>query len=399
MSNLNWRATLTVIALLAAVASARAQIAVAPGAMPGAGIRPVLPPGAVGAGGVGAVPDYALSTVGGGNPYYSTGSLSVSPYGGYSLSTGGPFNGGFIPPYSLPYYNWGMRMDPYSGYLQGLASVTSATGQYYKDIQQARITRYQANMAALDFARARLRFERDYEAGRWRAYREDLASEKRTALQAARDASTQGILSGTALNELLKSAKSAGSLSRGVNIPLDEDVLRRINLSDKATSGNAGMLKDGGKLSWPSGLTEKEFTAERDRLSRNLEAAVKTIKDGKSPDEATLKDLRADFDELSRKLNDNASSDEPLPVSQYLDAKRYLGQLRNALTALRDPKAKNYLDNTWNAKGRTVAELIDYMRREGLTFNAATPGDEAAYSSLYDSLRRFERSLTSAGQP
>jgi hypothetical protein len=295
-----------------------------------------------------------------------------------------------------------MYQTPYSGYLQGLASVTAATGQYYRDIQSARITRYQANMAGLDFARARLKFERDYEAGKWRAYREDLASEKRTALDNARRGASDGkVWSGDALNELLKSAKSAGSLSRGVNIPLDDDVLRRINLSDKTSSGNAGMLRDGGKLNWPSGLDEKEFSDERERLSRNLEAAVKSIKAGKDLKDlkSTLKDLKDDFDALERKLNENASSDQALPVQQYLDGKRYLAQLRNALTALRDPKAKKYLDNTWNAKGHTVAELIDYMRKEGLTFNAATPGDEAAYSSLYDAMRRFERSLMAADQP
>lgn len=399
-SNLLWRPAGAVLALLAVLGPAHAQIAVAPvpNGIPGSGIRMGAVPGAAGAlGTVPTVGGYALSTTPAGNPYLSTGSLAASPYGGYSLLTA-PYTGGYIPPYSLPYYDYG-RLDPYSGYLQGLASVTSATGQYYKDIQTARMTRYAANMAALDYARARIRFEREYESGRRRAWRDELAAEKVTALETARrDAPTSMITSGRALNELLKSVKAAGSLDRGAPVPLDDDVLRRINLLGKAP-GNAGMLRNGGKLTWPSGLMEDAFSKDRDLINRNLEAAVKSIKDGAPADDRELvaarKELNSAFDNLQKNLNDSTAT---LPIGQYLEAKRYLAQLKDAITALRDPQAKNFLDNTWSAKGRTVAELVDYMRDKGLEFNAATPGDEAAYASLYDSLRRFERSMTS-GQP
>ncbi|MBY0231987.1 MAG: hypothetical protein K2W96_22110, partial [Gemmataceae bacterium] len=68
-------------------------------------------------------------------------------------------------------------------------------------------------------------------------------------------------------------------------------------------------------------------------------------------------------------------------------------QLKEAITALRDPNVKKHLDNTWNAKGDTVQKLVDHMRKEGLSFNAAAPGDEAAYASLYYALRAFEAGL------
>ncbi len=373
------------LALLAS--AAQAQIAVAPG---GAGVTGV-PVGVAGYG-AGAAPvvpgGYALSTAPAGNPYVSNLSRYAGPYG-YGLSTA-PYTGGYIPPYSLPYYDYG-RMDPYSGYLQGVASVTAATGQYYQDIQKARLTRYAANNAALDYAKNRIRHEAWLEST---AYLSTAAIRERDAaagLDAARrGASDSEIASGKALNDLLRSIVAKSSLSRGPNLPLEEDTLRHINLTTKAAAGNVSMLKDGGKLAWPLGLQDPMFKESRERLSRKLEEAVETIKGGKTPDRSALTDLGNDLKALEAKVT--ASTDD-LPISQYLEAKRYLAQLRSALRSLSDPNTKNFLNNTWNAKGRTVAELVDHMRREGLTFNAAGPGDDASYLALYYSMRAFEAGL------
>src|SRR4051812_7265904 len=51
--------------------------------------------------------------------------------GNYSLMTA-PMN-----PYM--YNPYGMRQDPMNGYLTGVASVTTATGQYWNQIEQARL--------------------------------------------------------------------------------------------------------------------------------------------------------------------------------------------------------------------------------------------------------------------
>ena len=61
-----------------------------------------------------------------------------------------------------------------------------------------------------------------------------------------------------------------------------------------------------------------------------------------------------------------------------------------AIEALSDANASKYLNNTWSAKGKNVAELVNFMKREGLWFAAATPGDEAAYNAMYLALRAFE---------
>lgn len=53
----------------------------------------------------------------------------------------------------------------------------------------------------------------------------------------------------------------------------------------------------------------------------------------------------------------------------------------------------NYFNNTWNARGKSVAEMISHLTREGLTFAPAAPGDEAAYRAVYQALRAFDASL------
>ena len=350
--------------------------------------------GGFGAGGPvlggGVIGGYGLSTVGGGNPYFGGGSLSTSPYGGpYGLSTV-PYTGGYVPPYSQPYYNLGnlssSRLDPYSGYLQGLAAVTASTGQYQKDIQQARITRYKANDAAIENARRIIQHEAWLENHRYLSTQAVLDRQLAADLASARrEAPRSDIWSGKALNDLLRSVVSSKtSLARGPSLSLEDDTLKHINLSTKATSCNAGMLRDNGKLTWPVGLMEDSLQAPRERLSRKLEEAVDSIKNGKNPSATKLKEISEDFTTIQKKLNDETYND--IPVSDYLAAKRYLAKLKDAITALRDPNAKKFFDQhlerqgphrprtgQLHAAGRPVVQQRRAGRRGGLHPASTSP--------------------------
>jgi RNA polymerase sigma factor (sigma-70 family) len=122
----------------------------------GGGALPVIAP---------AYNPYALSTAPGGyggNPYLGGASLATDA-ASYSLSTAGGGYGGGYGGYS-PTTPYGYGVSEYSGgYLRGLADVTAATGQFYKDQQQARILREQSRMAALDTQRRRIMDEAMYE--------------------------------------------------------------------------------------------------------------------------------------------------------------------------------------------------------------------------------------------
>ena len=107
----------------------------------------------------------------------------------------------------------------------------------------------------------------------------------------------------------------------------------------------------------------------------------------------TLHNLDTLYHDIDRKLNKSA---DELSPSQYIEARAYLNQVKGAIDALNNPKAVNYFNNTWNARGKTVAELVGNIpRREGLKFAPATQGDESAYNALYTALRSFDYGLQS----
>jgi len=277
--------------------------------------------------------------------------------------------------------------------LQGLASVTAATGQYYKDIQTARLLREQSRQSAIDTARKRLEFEMWYETIRPTTPKL-LARDAATNLDDARNfATATKIWSGDALNHLLRNAIKTGKLNRGPKVSLDEDTLKHINLTDRSSRSNVGLLKNGTELSWPLVLQEPPFDGSRTKLDLKLKDAVAHLKAKQPVPTATLRDADALYKDLTTKLNDSA---DDLTPSQYIAARRYLNQVGQAIRALKDPKAANYFNNRWVAKGSTVAELVDHLRQEGLEFAPATPGDEASYTALYNALRAYEGGMQTA---
>jgi hypothetical protein len=198
------------------------------------------------------------------------------------------------------------------------------------------------------------------------------------------------IESGQALNQLLAAITRLGALNRGPNIKLDEDILKHLNVRDRSSSGNIGLLKGDGELKWPLAFHEKQFDAARKQLTLKLKDAVSQLKKRKKVAATTLKDADALRKTLEDKLDASAGD---RPMSQSTEAKRYLAHVRQAILALKSPNAANYFSGTWTARGKTVGELVYHIRKEGLEFAPATSGDEAAYFALYQKLREFTDGL------
>lgn len=337
---------------------------------------------------------YALSTAPSTNPYMAgAGSLGVTsgaafappvaPYGGLAGMPWWGMGGGFGLAGAGPGIGYGAA-------LEGLASLQRAQGQYWKDIGQAQLGREQALQANLDTARRRVEFEAWYETMRPTATKmrdREMAADLDEARRTATDTDIQ---SGRAMNTLLRSIQASGRLNQGQNVPLEEELLRHVNLSGGTSAGSVGMLKDGVKLAWPDGLQEPQFDEARKRIVRNLRQAVDTLKDKEPIPEALMKDIRGDNKALADKLAESANDLSP---AQYVEARRFLNQLNGSIKALADPKVANYFNNTWNARGKSVAEMISHLTREGLTFAPAAPGDEAAYRAVYQAMRAFDASL------
>jgi hypothetical protein len=324
---------------------------------------------------------FGLSTVG--NPYL--GGAPTLGGGGYSMSTaGGGYGGG--------YGGYGSYIPPFAAALDGYADLTRATGQYWKDIGQARITREKANQETLVTERKRIEFQRWLESTRLTApqMRE---RELTTDLQRARkNPPATEIWSAKPLNDLLRSIQSS-KLNRAQSPILAEDTLKQTNLTDGTSHSNVGMLKEGGNLEWPEPLKDAQFDKLRARLARNLRVAVDQLKHNDPLEASLVKDIKSDFKELNKVLNDTAGDLSP---AQYIESKRFLNQLSEAIRALSDPKVVNHFNGKWAARGKNVAELVSFMTKEGLIFAPAAPGGEAAYNALYLALRNYEASLQSA---
>jgi hypothetical protein len=348
---------------------------------------------------VSPVSPFALSTVPAPINYPASATLSTSPYSGYSLSTTGSsygnnnsYNNGYYPPY---------YQDPFGATLQGAASYTQAYGQYLINTQQARLIREQARQATIDTNRKAVQYEAWYEKMRLTA-NQVRAKERATDLEGARIASPSEIYSGRALNELLRSVQdTAGktNLNRGPQIDLTDIKLENIHLTDKS-GGSAGLLRGQGQdgkltMNWPAAMDGKAYTEPKERLTENLREAVAKLRKSERPTPAMLRDIESDVKTINNKLNERDTADELSP-SQFIEARRFMNQVEQAVKALRSPNAANHFNDTWKPQGRTVSELVDNLSKNGLSFASATPGDEAAYTALYQALRAFEGGLQTA---
>jgi hypothetical protein len=355
-------------------------------------------------------PNY-MAGYGGGyvGPMLSTNGLG---YGGYgspyvtanpttaTLSTdySSPGYGGSYPytnPYYPPYYS-----DPFSGYLYGTADILRANGDYLKKIGDARLVNTQADMARLDYRRRifdEARYERMNTPSLDELRQQQLA---RDLARARKDPPIGEIVSARALNDLnrhLADEQSKPNAPKGPNVPLDDDVLKHITVTAQGgKGGNIGVLRDDGKVQWPLALQGAEFDAARKRLSQSLEHVVSLLKSSNRVETGELKDIKKDLAKLNDMVRDPKSDLSP---TDYIEARKFIGQLEDAMLALEDPNAANYFNPSkdgWKASGKDVASLIDDMKSKGLEFAPASPGDEWAYRVLHQAMVAYDYGLQQA---
>jgi hypothetical protein len=321
------------------------------------------------------------------NPYLGGGNLLNNPYGGASMSSYGGSGGYGGYPYN-PYMSY---YDPFGGYFRGLSSLVSSYGQYYKDINQARLINQQVYQSKLD-TRRRIIDEWRYEQSLIPTSEEMRRKNRERDLAYARqNPPLTAVLDGTSLNTLLDNLKlNHAKDQRGPRIPLDEEALRKINVTT-TFGGNIGLLKNGGKLTWPDSLQGAAFAQLRRQFDQNIIEAVNGAKANGHVDAALFRDLDADL----RSMNDALrKSVDTLSPSQYIEARRYLSLLADALKALHDQNVQNYFNRKYEARGKTVGDLVDYMAKEGLRFAPAVPGDGAAYQALQNYMGAYDDAIS-----
>jgi hypothetical protein len=198
------------------------------------------------------------------------------------------------------------------------------------------------------------------------------------------------IRSGKALNTLLRDISQAHARGRrGPRVELKAEVLRQVNVAPRPGE-NFGLLRGGGKLTWPLAFAGDKFRADRENVEGQLIRALRALEQGTAPAEGVLQDLNNGVERVSATLMAEVNE---IPVGQYIEARRYLNYLVGAARAVRAADARKYLDGTYTAQGKTVQELVDRMTRLGLTFAEAVPGQEAAYQALYQALAAYARGV------
>jgi hypothetical protein len=208
------------------------------------------------------------------------------------------------------------------------------------------------------------------------------------ALHRSLDPPVYEIYSGHALNVLLEDLKPFQvSTGRRSPVPLAEEMLGHINvISIQDRSGNMGVLKNRGRLSWPLVLRAAEYQEPREALTALVPLAIEqALHGGVQPE--TLRDMEGALGKLNGLLADNIKK---LPPPRYIQSKRYLGELEEALKLLVKPDAGNYFTGKFSARGKTLGELIQYMSNQGLRFAPALAGDEAAYENLHHYLAVYD---------
>ena len=259
---------------------------------------------------------------------------------------------------------------PYGSYLSGKADLVNASGQYGIQVQQANLLQEDVHKSMLQSRRDVLneaRYERETTMNSEQVRQQGIID----ALHRARnEPPLNEIWSGLSLNALFSDIKKANTYGvRGPTVPLDQDMLKHINLTTGVTSAGAGVLKDGPKLQWPSALQDPAFKDNRSQLeTMTTQALQQAMKGMVAP--KLVGDMTAIVETMQVQLKQQVAT---LPPGPYMEAKKYLRELNTSYSALNSPNATNYFNGKYSAQGATVYDLATYMTNNGLQFARRCP--------------------------
>jgi hypothetical protein len=316
------------------------------------------------------------------NPYYRAAVVRASPYWGYAWD---------------PYY--------YGGALHGVAAIINAEGEFLKQAEQAKLLHEDVRRKKIETHKLELEhweYVRDFYAGIFhRAQERNLRAELNRSMSLA--LTTGEIVNGLPLNRLIKELKRMELPADG-STSIPDGVLSQI-VPTVNGRGNAGLLKLQ-KLTWPMLLRQADYKSDREEVDRLIATARKlTISTQGEGNE--LPQVLQDLKRLVRKMGLRLQEQLHKPgfeldwsTNDYSRAKMFLAELRDAVTVLGMSDASFYLRPL---EGKTVAELVKYMKDNGIDIAPGTTGSERAYKILHTALaselRRLRPTLSTTDRP
>jgi hypothetical protein len=308
----------------------------------------------------------------------------ANPYAGGVSPYGGGLGGGLSDPYGSSYYE-----TPIGGFLRGTADIVSSQGKWMESLQRADLAKEQVRQAKLA-TRGKTFDEYFYERRNTPTFEEERKFfQGQQLLHSLNNPPESEVWSGQALNDILADlAKSDPDKGQGPNVPLDEDMLRHLNLTPANGNANAGLLKNDARLTWPLALRDDDSKTDRTSVNTLAAEAVHQAVNGRV-DAGTLRELRAAAGRLRDRL---AANIRDLTANQYAEANHFLGDLDDAIRALGRPDAGDYFTRKYAAQGKDVVELVKGLTARGLRFAPATVGDEPAYLAVHRALATYDQS-------
>jgi hypothetical protein len=272
---------------------------------------------------------------------------------------------------------------PVGGYLSGGADVINAQGNFMMSTQQAYLQREQVRQAKID-SRRKAFDENLYERDKAPTLEDDRERARIENLRRSRNnPPVTEIWSGKALNDLLLAIQQQFDRKiEGPRVPLEESVVKHINVSGSRAGGSLGLLREDGRMEWPFVLRTSQFKSYRDKLDQLAYTAYKQA-GSNSVSADTIQEMTKTADALTDELRRNV---DKIAAGDYIAAKRFLRELNDTITTLQDPNVAKYVNQTWSARGSTVGELTKEMTRQGLKFARATAADQAAYVALHSGM-------------
>jgi hypothetical protein len=292
-----------------------------------------------------------------------------------------------IGPRFFPYAH--VNYDPGS-YLRGVASVIDAQGRYLRNTQEAFLLREQVRAAQLA-NRNRVFEQHLYERANTPTLEEQREFRRQQEFwRSWNDPPLTEIWSGRSLNDLLRALQMGRSEQdyRGATVPLDPELVRNINVASGTTSGSIGVFRQGDDIPWPLPLQREAFDKERQEIDGLAPKVVKQVAAGKV-DANALTSLNQAISALRARLRDDVRA---MSSTDYMQALRFVNQLRDSARALQDPMAANFF-SAWTLTAQNVGELVDQMTQKGLRFGPAPLGTETHYTALQRALVAYAAGL------
>lgn len=276
------------------------------------------------------------------------------------------------------------------GFLIGASSVIDASGQLQVTTQQAKLMQEQTKQEKLRTQRQAFD-ERRYEQMLTPTLEEQRRFDQHQELRRSQnDPPLTEIWSAKALNDLLKDLqKLQGQGGYASTMPLDQNVLKHINVTNGTTEGGNTKLIREGKTKWPLALKASSFESQRKQIDKLLPEAIQQAKGGEVDDD-TLTSLIGAIKKLDKNLRSQVAD---ISSTDYVRAKRYVSELESATKVLQDPNVANYFGK-WAARGNDVSELVKHMTDNGLQFAPAGNGDQSFYTSLHRAMATYDVALS-----